>query len=100
MGKIVAILAICLTLPLAASKSSASESGITPLNDANSLLGSQVYIQIFKEERQLELYAKVQDKYRLVKSFPICKFSGGLVPSAPKGILRARRAFTKSTPAT
>ncbi|ACY83627.1 murein L,D-transpeptidase [Edwardsiella piscicida] len=93
MGKIVAMLAICLALPLAACKSSASESGTAPRSGVNSLLGSQVYIQIFKEERQLELYAKVQDKYQLVKSFPICKFSGGLGPKRTEGDFKSPEGF-------
>ncbi len=58
------------------------------------LLGSSVYIQIFKEERVLELYAKLQGEYRLVQSYPICEFSGGLGRNAVKGISKAQKAFT------
>lgn len=93
MSKIVALLAICLALPLAACKSSASESGSVPRSGVNSLLGSPVYIQIFKEERQLELYAKVQNGYQLVKRFPICKFSGGLGPKRTEGDFKSPEGF-------
>ncbi|WP_370560325.1 peptidoglycan meso-diaminopimelic acid protein amidase [Edwardsiella tarda] len=93
MSKIVTLLAICLALPLAACKSSASESGSVPRSGVNSLLGSLVYIQIFKEERQLELYAKVQNGYQLVKRFPICKFSGGLGPKRTEGDFKSPEGF-------
>jgi murein L,D-transpeptidase YafK len=64
-----------LLLPLTSCSSSASEQAQNTPLVKQQLLGSPVYIQIFKEERKLELFAKVQDKYQLVQSFNICKFS-------------------------
>ncbi len=57
------------------------------------LLGSSVYIQIFKEERVLELYAKLQGEYRLVQSYPICEFSGGLGPKRREGDFKSPEGF-------
>ncbi|WP_066596669.1 hypothetical protein [Sodalis-like endosymbiont of Proechinophthirus fluctus] len=49
------------------------------------LLGSLVFIQILKEERILELYAKIDNTYHLVNSFQIYKFSSGLGPKRHEG---------------
>lgn len=57
------------------------------------LSGASVYIQIFKEEGTLELYTKLGDKYRLLTSYPICKFSGGLGPKRLSGDLKSPEGF-------
>jgi murein L,D-transpeptidase YafK len=40
--------------------------------------GSPVFIRIFKEERNLEIWIKGDKEYQLFKIYPICYFSGGL----------------------
>ncbi|WP_074013256.1 peptidoglycan meso-diaminopimelic acid protein amidase [Candidatus Sodalis sp. SoCistrobi] len=57
------------------------------------LLGSPVFIQVFKEERILELYAKMGNAYHLVDSFQICKFSGGLGPKRREGDFMSPEGF-------
>ncbi len=66
-----------------------------------SLLGKSVYIQIFKEERILELYRKLQtqDQYQLVKRYQICEFSGGLGPKYREGDRRSPEGFYRIEPA-
>lgn len=100
MSKIALLFAMLFCTPLITA-CSASEPAPAPQSPlvAQQLLGSPVYIQIFKEERKLELYAKMGNEFRLVNSFPICNFSGGLGRSAVKGILKAPKAFIASTPA-
>lgn len=65
---------------------------ITPSN-----LGAPIFIQLFKEERQLELYIKVNESFQLVRSFPICKFSGGLGPKKIQGDFKSPEGFYRIT---
>ncbi|CCG86315.1 peptidoglycan meso-diaminopimelic acid protein amidase [Erwinia piriflorinigrans] len=57
------------------------------------LVGVPVYLQIFKEERTLELYGKIGNEYRLINSYPICKFSGGLGPKRVPGDFKSPEGF-------
>ncbi|WP_338561429.1 peptidoglycan meso-diaminopimelic acid protein amidase [Erwinia sp. E_sp_B04_7] len=57
------------------------------------LLGTPVYIQIFKEERTLELYGKIGNDYRLLDSYRICNFSGGLGPKRRQGDFKSPEGF-------
>lgn len=57
------------------------------------LLGTPVYIQIFKEERTLELYGKIGTEYRLLDSYRICNFSGGLGPKRHQGDFKSPEGF-------
>ncbi|WP_241575276.1 peptidoglycan meso-diaminopimelic acid protein amidase [Rosenbergiella nectarea] len=57
------------------------------------LIGSPVFIQIFKSERTLELYAKVGNQFRLLNRFNICKFSGGLGPKRVQGDFKSPEGF-------
>ncbi len=56
--------------------------------------GSPIFIQIFKEERILELYTKNgHGSYQLSKSYPICNYSGGLGPKTTEGDLKSPEGF-------
>lgn len=57
------------------------------------LLGTPVYIQVFKEERQLELYGKIGTQFYLFKRYPICNFSGGLGPKMRAGDFKSPEGF-------
>ncbi len=55
--------------------------------------GAQIYIRVFKLEKELELWAKKELTYVLLKTYPICRYSGKLGPKqrsgdkqAPEGI--------------
>lgn len=46
--------------------------------NAQNTQNNPVFIQIFKEENQLELYQKRQNgQFSLLKSYQICNYSGG-----------------------
>ncbi len=60
--------------------------------------GAPVFIRIFKEEAELELWVRQDGRFVLFKTYPICKFSGTLGPKlregdrqAPEGIYRVGR---------
>jgi len=57
------------------------------------LMGSPVYIQIFKEERTLELWVKMGEQYQLLNSYNICNYSGGLGPKRREGDFKSPEGF-------
>lgn len=61
----------------------------------NKLLGSQVYIRIFKEEHSLELWLKEAGQYQLANVYDICTYSGGLGPKKVSGDHKSPEGFYK-----
>src|SRR5688500_8352056 len=47
--------------------------------------GSPVYLRVFKEEAELEVWLKNGERYDLFKTFPICASSGSLGPKEKAG---------------
>lgn len=48
-------------------------------------LGNPIFIRLFKEEHELELWLRSGERYTLYKTFPICTWSGGLGPKLREG---------------
>ncbi len=66
--------------------------------------GAPIFIRIFKREAELELWGKQDKKFVLLKTYPICTFSGSLGPKlrqgdhqAPEGFYRVARAQLNPT---
>lgn len=60
--------------------------GIRAEMAASSLrLGDPIFMRIFKESDELELWVKSGATYELYKTFPICTWSGGLGPKLREG---------------
>lgn len=76
-----------------------SSSPTTPVSKEykQQLMGSPVYIQIFKEERTLDLYVKMGEQYQLLDSYKICNYSGGLGPKQRQGDFKSPEGFTASS---
>ncbi len=55
--------------------------------------GAPVFIRIFKEEKQLELWVDDGKKFKLFKTWAICKFSGKLGPKLKEGDEQAPEGF-------
>lgn len=56
--------------------------------------GSPVFVRIFKQERELELWVEGDDRhYALLRIYPICAFSGGLGPKQRVGDNQAPEGF-------
>ncbi|MEY0174898.1 L,D-transpeptidase family protein [Providencia rettgeri] len=67
-------------------------------NNVSDSSNSSIFIQIFKQEGLLELYQKTSSgKYKLSKTYPICKFSGGLGPKKIEGDLKSPEGFYQIT---
>ena len=67
------------------------------LSAQNLRFGAPVYIRIFKESRELELWVKGDEDYRLFKTYRICAFSGELGPKTKEGDNQAPEGFYSVT---
>lgn len=56
-------------------------------------LGAPVFIRIFKEEHQLEVWLQKGAKFELYKTYKICNFSGDLGPKLQEGDRQAPEGF-------
>lgn len=89
----VLLLASCATIPQYARE---VMQRLSPeLKQHQVYVGDPVFIRIFKEENILELWMKPENSYsyRLVKTYPICKWSGGLGPKFREGDHQAPEGF-------
>ena len=64
------------------------------LEKGNIELGKPVFIRIFKEERELEIWQEnTAGKYELYKAYDICTYSGGLGPKKKEGDKKTPEGF-------
>ncbi|MBL4788645.1 MAG: murein L,D-transpeptidase [Kordiimonadaceae bacterium] len=56
-------------------------------------LGASVFLRIFKEEAELEVWVEKDGSFALYKSFAICDFSGDLGPKEREGDLQSPEGF-------
>lgn len=59
--------------------------------------GSSVYIRIFKEEAELEVWLQHGTQYELFKTYPICAESGTLGPKEKEGDAQSPEGFYSVT---
>ncbi len=66
----------------------------------NALLsfGAPVYIRIFKEEKELELWVRRGGAFKLFKKYPVANFSGTIGPKQQEGDQQAPEGFYEVTP--
>jgi len=57
--------------------------------------GNPVFIRIFKAERELELWMGKAERFTLIKTYPICAFSGALGPKLMEGDRQSPEGFYK-----
>lgn len=61
--------------------------------------GSPVFIRIFKEPRELEMWVKKGTTFHLFKTYPVCTYGlAGIGPKTKKGDWRAPEGFYAVTP--
>lgn len=56
-------------------------------------LGSPVYLRIFKAEKELEVWVKYSDQFKLYKTYRVCYFSGGLGSKKREGDGKSPEGF-------
>jgi murein L,D-transpeptidase YafK len=64
-----------------------------PVPPGSFKLGSPVYVRIFKQEGALELWMKHGESYALVRTYPVCKWSGNLGPKLRTADLQSPEGF-------
>lgn len=69
MSKIALLFAMLVSMPMITACSASEQVPEAPVVKQQ-LLGSPVYIQIFKEERKLELYAKMGNEFHFGQHVP------------------------------
>ncbi|RPH21903.1 transpeptidase [Buttiauxella warmboldiae] len=95
MRKIALVIAMLLMPCMSFASFLSGNTSTTPVSKEfkQQLMGSPVYIQIFKEERTLELYVKMGEQYQLLDSYSICNYSGGLGPKQRQGDFKSPEGF-------
>ena len=86
--KLITALLILLMTTSACKKSNKLSFENLPMptqHSINTVKGSPVFMRIFKEESELELWTKNDDKFELYKTFTICDWSGTLGPKLKEG---------------
>ncbi|MEW6078699.1 MAG: murein L,D-transpeptidase family protein [Thermodesulfobacteriota bacterium] len=63
------------------------------LKDKGLNFGSPIYIRIFKETGELELWVKNSERFELFKTYEICFYSGGLGPKLMSGDQQSPEGF-------
>jgi murein L,D-transpeptidase YafK len=64
-----------------------------PERPARFNMGAPAYVRIFKKEGELELWLKVNGRYSLYRTFPICKWSGRLGPKVKESDYQSPEGF-------
>ena len=60
---------------------------------------SPILVRLFKEESELEVWKKNRDgQFALLKTYPICRWSGDLGPKKKEGDRQAPEGFYTITP--
>ncbi len=63
------------------------------MREKNLKMGQPIFVRIFKEENELELWVKKNLRYELFKTYSICKYSGGLGPKLKEGDQQSPEGF-------
>jgi len=76
-----------------------SEKMKATIAEKNMDVGSPILARIFKEEAEMEIWKKNRDgEFTLLKTYPICKWSGDLGPKKREGDRQAPEGFYTITP--
>ena len=76
-----------------------SEKTKAELQEKQMDVASPILVRLFKEESELEVWKKNRTgEYALLKTYPICRWSGGLGPKVKEGDRQAPEGFYAITP--
>ena len=72
---------------------------VSEIASKNMDTGSPILARIFKEEAEMEVWKQTRDgQYALLKTYPICRWSGDLGPKKKEGDRQAPEGFYTITP--
>ena len=85
--------------PTGRAQAPLSEKTLAEMASKNMDKDSPILARIFKEEAEMEVWKKNRDgEYALLKTYPICKWSGDLGPKKKVGDRQAPEGFYTITP--
>jgi murein L,D-transpeptidase YafK len=85
--------------PTGRAQAPLSEKTLAEMASKNMDKDSPILARIFKEEAEMEIWKKNRDgEYALLKTYPICKWSGDLGPKKKEGDRQAPEGFYTITP--
>ncbi|MEM7300908.1 MAG: murein L,D-transpeptidase family protein [Pseudomonadota bacterium] len=103
VGAFAMVLASILTMTMWPGRTSAADlaeirARVTPalesaLAEKGLAFGAPVFIRVFKQEKQLEVWLKKDEQFALFKSYPICNYSGSLGPKQKEGDFQSPEGF-------
>ncbi len=67
-------------------------------HNINLTLGNPVFIRIFKESKELEMWIQKEDQFELFKIYDVCYYSGGLGTKTRQGDGKSPEGFYFVTP--
>jgi murein L,D-transpeptidase YafK len=86
--------------PTGRAQAPLSEKMLSLMSEKRMDKGSPILVRIFKEESELEVWKQNLDgQYALLKTYPICRWSGKLGPKRKEGDRQAPEGFYTITPA-
>lgn len=71
---------------------------VTALGQKSLTLGNHIFIRIFKQSSELEVWLQQGETYTLFKTYEICTYSGNLGPKTRSGDRQAPEGFYFVTP--
>ena len=96
------VLAGCDTdgiVPTGRAAAPLSEKTLALFSEKNMDKESPILVRIFKEEAEMEMWKKNRDgQYALLKTYPICRWSGDLGPKKKEGDRQAPEGFYNISP--
>ena len=100
-----ALLAGCDTDEISLASNAKANQPVSPkliaeMNDKDMDLQSPILVRLFKEEAELEVWKQDRSgRFALLKTYPICRWSGDLGPKVREGDRQAPEGFYNITPA-
>src|SRR6202795_4832679 len=86
-------------VPTGRAQAPISEKTLAEIAAKNMDKDAQILARIFKKEAKMEIWKKNRDgEYALLKTFPICRWSGDLGPKKKEGDRQAPEGFYTITP--
>jgi murein L,D-transpeptidase YafK len=86
-------------VPTGRANAPLSDKMVAELQEKHMDKESPILVRLFKEEAELEVWKKNQDgQYALLKTYPICRWSGALGPKKKEGDRQAPEGFYTITP--
>jgi murein L,D-transpeptidase YafK len=88
------------TIPTGRALAPLSDKMVADIAEKNMDKESPILVRLFKEESELEVWKKNRDgQFALLKTYPICRWSGDLGPKKKEGDRQAPEGFYTITPA-